>query len=162
MSPFLLRMISKERIESIVNERIANSDLFLVEVRTGPTRITVFVDKPAGVTLDECASLNKHINNELEPEGIWESCELEVSSPGMDQPLKVLPQYLRRIGRDIRVVTVDGQEHNGKLEAADDEGISLTEIVVEKENKKRIRKEVASRISFSNIKETKLKLSFKI
>ncbi|HEX5001836.1 MAG TPA: ribosome assembly cofactor RimP [Bacteroidia bacterium] len=162
MSPFLLGMISKQRIEGIVNEFITNSDLFLVEVRTGPSRITVFVDKPSGVTLDECAALNRYISNVLEPEGVWESCELEVSSPGMDQPLKVLPQYLRRIGREIRVITVDGSEHNGKLDAADDEGISLTEIIVEKENKKRIRKEIASRISFSNIKETKLKLSFKI
>jgi ribosome maturation factor RimP len=155
-------MVSKKRIEDIVNEWIGDSDLFLVEVKVSPGRVAVFVDKPAGITLEECAALNRHLNNLLEPEGTWETAELEVGSPGMDQPLKVYQQYLRRLGREIRVVTIDGKEHNGTLNAADDQGISMTEVITEMENKKRVRKEIPSRIEFKNIKETKLKLSFKI
>lgn len=162
MSPFLLNMISQARIESIVNEWNTGSDRFLVEVRTSPSRVAVFIDKPAGVTLEECAALNKHISHMLEPEGVWEHCELEVSSPGMDQPLRVVQQYLRRIGREVRVITSDGREHNGKLEAADNEAIDLLEVVTEMENKKRVRKEIMTRIPYKEIKETKLKLSFKI
>jgi ribosome maturation factor RimP len=155
-------MISQDRIENIVNEWNTGSDRFLVEVRTSPGRVAVFIDKPAGVTLEECAALSKHIAAILEPEGVWEHAELEVSSPGMDQPLRVLQQYLRRIGREVRVVTRDGREHNGKLEGADEDGIDLLEVVTEIENKKRVRKEVMSRIALKDIKETKLKLSFKI
>jgi ribosome maturation factor RimP len=155
-------MVSQARIESIVNEWNNGSDRFLVEVRTSPSRVAVFIDKPTGVTLEECAALNKHISNLLEPEGVWEHCELEVSSPGMDQPLRVLQQYLRRLGREVKVITKDGREHNGKLEGADEDGIDLLEVVTEMENKKRVRKEIMSRIALKDIKETKLKLSFKI
>jgi ribosome maturation factor RimP len=155
-------MVSQARIESIVNEWNSGSDRFLVEVRTSPSRVAVFIDKPTGVTLEECAALNKHISNLLEPEGVWEHCELEVSSPGMDQPLRVLQQYLRRLGREVKVITKDGREHNGKLEGADEDGIDLLEVVTEMENKKRVRKEIMSRIALKDIKETKLKLSFKI
>jgi ribosome maturation factor RimP len=162
MSPFLCSMISKTKIESIVNEWIGSTDLFLVEVKASPSRVTVAIDKPAGVTLEECAALNKHITNLLEPEGVWETTELEVGSPGMDQPLRVYQQYLRRIGREVKVITLDGNEHNGILDAADNEGINMTEVVTELVNKKRVRKEVPARIPFNNIKETKLKLSFKI
>jgi ribosome maturation factor RimP len=155
-------MVSQARIESIVNEWNSGSDRFLVEVRTSPSRVAVFIDKPTGVTLEECAALNKHISNLLEPEGVWEHCELEVSSPGMDQPLRVLQQYLRRLGREVKVITKDGREHNGKLAGADEDGIDLLEVVTEMENKKRVRKEIMSRIALKDIKETKLKLSFKI
>lgn len=155
-------MINAERIESIVNEWNTGSDRFLVEVRTSPSRVVVFVDKPTGVTLEECAALSKHISHLLEPEGVWEHCELEVSSPGMDQPLRVLQQYLRRIGREVRVITKDGREHNGTLQGADEDGIDLLEVITEMENKKRVRKEIMSRIALKDIKETKLKLSFKI
>lgn len=162
MSPFLFRMVNKERIQSIVNEWIKDTDCFLVEVKTPPGKITVFIDKPSGVSLDECIRLNRHLTALLDPENVWETNELEVSSPGMDQPLKVHQQYMRCIGREVKVITTEGREIKGILEAADESGIELKETTSRKENKKKIISEVQHQLSYEKIKETKLILSFKI
>jgi len=79
----------------------------------------------------------------------------------MDQPLKVYQQYVRRIGKDIRVITTDGREHKGKLEAADENGIDLLEVLSRKENNKKVFTELKHHLDYSKIKETKLLLSFK-
>jgi len=162
MSPFLIDMIAKEKIESIVNEWIKSTDCFLVEVKLAPGKVAVFIDKPAGITLDQCSSLNKFITHELEPENVWESHELEVSSPGMDQPLRVYQQYLRRIGREVKVITSEGKEVKGKLKAADANGFDVLEIITKRENKKKVITEELRHLEYSKIKETKLILSFKI
>ena len=78
------------------------------------------------------------ISAALEPDGVWETRELEVSSPGMDQPLRVYQQYLRRIGRQARVISREGREYKGLIKSADDEGFTLTESVSRKENKTKI------------------------
>ena len=154
-------MVNKERIENIVNEWIKSNDCFLVAVKTAPGRIIVLIDKPTGVTLAECTSLNRFITDALKADQIWETNELEVGSPGMDQPLLVYQQYLRRIGKEIRVITTDGREHKGTLEAANDKGIELLETVSRKENKKKVITETKHLLEYSKIKETKLILSFK-
>jgi len=152
----------KERVESIVNEWVKGGECFLVEVKVSPSRVAVAIDKPSGVSLQECASLSRTINEALEPEGVWESRELEVSSPGMDQPLRVYQQYLRRIGREVRVITKEGREHKGKLQSANDNGFEVLEITSRKENKKKVETETLHHFTYDQIKETKLILSFKI
>lgn len=155
-------MITKDKIESIVNEWVKSNDCFLVDVKIAPSRVAVYIDKPSGVTLDECSSLNRFITNELEPENVWETHELEVSSPGMDQPLKVFQQYLRRIGREVRVITSEGKEIRGKLKTADEKGFEMLESITKKENKKKVVSEELRHLEYTQIKETKLILSFKI
>jgi ribosome maturation factor RimP len=154
-------MVSKDQIQSIVNQWISTSECFLVDIKLAPGRIAVFIDKASGVTLQECAQLNRFLTEALEPEQVWEDYELEVSSPGMDQPLKVFQQYLRRIGKEVRVITLEGKEHKGKLAAADENGIDLLETVSRKENNKKTVTETTRHIDYSKIKETKLILSFK-
>lgn len=154
-------MVTRERIEEIVNEWIKSTDCFLVEVKTSPGKIAVCIDKPAGVTIMECSALNRHITEVLEPELVWETNELEVGSPGMSQPLRVPQQYLRRIGMEIRVITTDGRDLKGKLQAADENGIDLLETVLKKVDKKKVISETKYHLEYSKIKETKLILSFK-
>ncbi len=154
-------MVTKERIENIVNEWIKSTECFLVDVKTAPGRIAVSIDKPAGVTIEECSSLNRFITETLDPEMVWETNELEVGSPGMDQPFKVYQQYLRRIGREIRVITLDGQVLKGRLEAADENGFDLLESISRKVDKKKVVTETKHKLQYLKIKETKLILSFK-
>lgn len=154
-------MVSVEKISLLVDNWIGSSDRFLVEVKSSPSKITVFVDKPTGITLQECAELSRLITDNLEPEGVWETHELEVSSPGMDQPLRVYQQYLRRIGRQARVVTREGREHKGVIASADKTGFELIESLSRKENKKKIITETKNRFEYEHIKETKLILTFK-
>lgn len=154
-------MTLNEKITAIVAGWIHNTDRFLVEVKSSPSKALVFVDKPAGITLQECAELSRLITETLEPEGVWDTHELEVSSPGMDQPLKVYQQYLRRIGRQARVITREGREHKGVISSADQDGFELTETNSRKENKQKIITETKNRFGYDHIKETKLILTFK-
>ena len=80
---------------------------FLVD-KTPPLRElggSIPVDKPEGITLDECARLNQEIGQILDRENvIQESYLLEVSSPGLDRPLLSTRDFQRNIGRPIRVI----------------------------------------------------------
>jgi ribosome maturation factor RimP len=154
-------MADKERIKQVVNEWVKDTDCFLVEIKTAPGKIAVFIDKPTGVTLEECIRLNRYLTEQLDAEGTWESNELEVSSPGMEQPLRVYQQYQRRIGNEIKVITTEGREYKGKLLSADEKGIQMLVVTSRKENKKKIISEDLMHIDYSQIKETKLILSFK-
>lgn len=161
-SPFLLGMELQNRIESIVNEWVKETGCFPVEIKTSTSKVTVFIDHPLGVTLSACASLSRTLTNALDPVGIWETHELEVSSPGMDHPLRVPGQYLRRIGRKVTVLMPNGIRHEGILQSADDSAFELLEITSRKENKKRVNTETLHRFNYDQIKETKLILSIKI
>lgn len=154
-------MIDKDKIESVVNEWIKSTDCFLVELKYSPSKLAVFIDKPSGVSLEECIHLNKYLTAEFEDEGIWETHELEVSSPGMEQPLKVPQQYIRRIDREVKVTTSSGIQHKGILKSANEEGFELVESTSRKENKKKIITETIHQFRYEQIKETKLIISFK-
>ena len=153
-------MNDKETIVKLIETRLAGTDMFLVEVKASSGKITVLIDKPAGITISECISLNRFLVEELENTGLLEKHELEVSSPGMDQPLKVFNQYLRRIGREVSVLTTDGLQHQGKLLSANPEGIEIVKNTVSKINKKKEITEQHIQLPFETIKETKLILTF--
>ena len=97
----------------------------------------MLIDKPAGITISECIALTRHLHDVLEGSGIFETHELEVSSPGMEEPLKVLKQYEKRIGREVRVLTSNGIVKNGILKAASAEGVELEERIEKKIDKKK-------------------------
>jgi ribosome maturation factor RimP len=81
---------------------------------------------------------------------------LEVSSPGLDEPLKLRRQYLKNIGRGVEVTRIDGEKNEGKLLQ-----VGETEIVVEEEKGKGKKKELVQHtIPFDNIKSTKIQIKF--
>ncbi|MEO5570730.1 MAG: hypothetical protein ABIT08_14315 [Bacteroidia bacterium] len=149
-------MVDKNYIVQIIESKLAGTEQFLVDVNLSTGKLAIFIDKPSGVTIEECSALNKFLINELEPSGFMDSHEIEVSSPGMDQPLKIYKQYLRRIGRNIKVTTSDGKLHKGKLLSANDNGFEILETIETKENKKKIKLENNIKLNYSQIKETKL------
>jgi len=146
MSGFLLTMLLKEQIERLVEEKFEGSDYFLVEVKESPAKIAVFIDHPAGIKIDDCIELTKFLQSQLGE--IVESRELEVSSPGMEEPLKVLKQYQKRIGNEVTVLMKDGIRKNGVLKAVVDDGIEISQ------------KSETVHIPFDKIKETKIVFSF--
>jgi ribosome maturation factor RimP len=150
----------KEQITDLVNNRIEGTDNFLVEVKVSPSKIIVSLDNPGGMKLDDCIAINKYLQKELESTEVFEKHELEVGSPGMEEPLKVLKQYLKRVGQKVSVLTFDGIKRNGRLASADEQGLVLDEEIILKTGKK---KEIQTRkveIPFTQIKETKVNFSF--
>ena len=150
----------RDQIKKLVEEKITGTECFLVDVKVSPSKVMVFIDKADGIKIEDCVSVSRFLQETLETEGVWESHELEVSSPGMDEPLKVLPQYQKRIGREVSVITFDGLKHTGILEAATEDGIELNETVVRKEKGKKEKIKQSIHLPFTQIKETKVAFSF--
>ena len=115
-------MIEKIKILELVNEALEGSDKFLVSLKITPdNRIYVDIDGDNGVTIDDCIELSRAIESQLDRDE--EDFALDVSSAGADQPLKLTRQYLKNIGREVEVVTFDGEKSVGELTAADEERI---------------------------------------
>lgn len=152
--------MSLDLISKLVDEFSEGKDIFPVEVKMTPGKILVAIDKPSGITIEECAALSRFLYQRLDESSIFDRHELEVGSPGMDQPLKVYKQYLRKIGRSIRVVTNTGEVLQGALSSANENTFEIVQTIVEKEGKKKIKREKITTLSFSDIKETRLELKF--
>src|SRR5277367_6841240 len=96
----------KEKIKELAETALANPAHFLVEVvvsKHKPWKFTVIVDGDQGITIDGCAALSRTLNESLESE-ISDPYTLEVSTPGLDHPLKLKRQYIKNIGRGLKVV----------------------------------------------------------
>jgi ribosome maturation factor RimP len=150
-------VIDKTNIEKLVSDYISGTAIFKVKVTVSTgNKIKVLVNKKDGISIDECVSLSKHIEANLDRE--LEDFDLQVSSPGLGEALLVPEQYEMVIGRTIEVLDDKGQKHRGILKEFSGPGF-IMETTVRHKGKK---KETAD-ISF-NINEVisvKEKISFK-
>ncbi|MFY8004613.1 MAG: ribosome maturation factor [Chitinophagaceae bacterium] len=125
-------MTSVEQIEKLtplIHEVLAETpQFFLVSLKVKPTHnIKLFIDGDAGLTIENCIAVNRKLYPLIEALGIYEPGDfsLEVSSPGIDEPLRLHRQYLKNVGRNLAIVLVDGTEQKGVLTAVTDELITL-------------------------------------
>ena len=110
---------------------------FLVEVKIRPgNNIKIFVDADRGMSIDKLAQYNRNLYRQIEESGLFPNNDfsLEISSPGLDEPLKLRRQYLKNIGRYVEILLKSGVKIEGKLINATDGEILIEE---EKGNKKR-------------------------
>ncbi len=106
-----------ERVEDFLSPLLAEMDIELVEVqfrREGHGWVLrLFIDRADGVNLDDCASVSREVSRYLEVEDLIEHAyHLEVSSPGLERPLKKKDDFVRFAERRVRVKMreeVDGQ-----------------------------------------------------
>lgn len=149
-----------DQIATLTNEKIAGSDFFLVEVRVSPSKIIVTIDHPVSVGISDCAGVSRYLQEKLAETDVFEKHELEVGSPGMEEPLKDLRQYHKRMGRKVSVLTFDGIKRTGLLKAADRESILIDEEKTVKSGSKKTVVHNELRIPFDQIKETRVLFSF--
>ena len=117
-------MITETKIRQLVQEKIEGTNQFLVEAKVaGGNRISVLVDSPEGMPIKEVVSISRHIESSFDRE--QEDFELVVSSPGLDQPFKVLQQYLKYVGKTVEVKAGNGKRIEGLLLSVDEQGIVL-------------------------------------
>lgn len=108
----------------VVTRSLEGSDKFLVEMKvTTNNRIFVDIDGDQGVTIDDCVQLSRQIEQSLDREA--EDFELNVSSAGLDSPLKLARQYKKNIGQTLAVVPEEGDYIEGELVEADDEKFTI-------------------------------------
>ncbi len=136
--------------------------LFLVSVEVSPgpgeaspgtRKIRVYLDGDQGVPIDTCAEVSRALANRLEEEELIDDpYTLEVSSAGLSQPLLLRRQYVKNVGRHVKVTLEDDKTVQGKLLAVTDE-----HIIVAAEPAGRGKKKIEiteTTISFRNIKKT--------
>jgi ribosome maturation factor RimP len=149
-----------EKIEKITDEVLADyPEYFRVSVRIKPTNnIKLFLDGDNGITIEKCVFFNRKIYKLVEETGMYPEGEfsLEVSSPGVDEPLKLYRQYLKNKGRNVEVLFPDGTVKEGKLLEVAEQDIIL-EITTGKGKKLAVQQLV---IPFSNIKSTTVQVKF--
>lgn len=74
-----------------------------------------YIDKPGGITLDDCADFSREIDPVIEAEEvISHAYRLEVSSPGLDRPLKKPADFVRFVGEPVRVKTFEKTDPDGR------------------------------------------------
>jgi ribosome maturation factor RimP len=159
-SPILLilKMIAKEKIQYLVEEVLSDA-MFIVDITVGlGNAISVSVDSDTGISIGECVQISRHIENSLDRE--VEDFSLEVSSPGLLLPFKVLRQYLKNIGREVEVLTKSGEKQKGMLKSADSHGFELELVVKEKVDGKKVGGTKSLTYSYDQIKTVKLVISF--
>ena len=155
-------MIEKTLVKPLVEEWLANNDYFLVDVMFTPDdRIVVEIDHADGVWIEDCAELSRFLQEKLGEE--LGDYELEVGSAGIGQPFKVSQQYANHIGKDVEVMTAEGNKVQGVLKSVDGDDFVVTSMEKRKlEGKKRpVMVEVDRTFNMNNIKYTKYLLSFK-
>ncbi|MBE8720752.1 ribosome assembly cofactor RimP [Sphingobacterium pedocola] len=151
----------EQRVKELVEEKIGDrDDLFIVSIKMQSNGVlAILLDGDQGISIDDCVKVSRHVGFHLEEENVIESAyRLEVSSPGIDSPLALLRQYMKNIGRDVRLKLEDGTAKEGKLIAATEQELTIEEKVKEKGKKAEIKEAV---FSLSQIKETKVLISFK-
>jgi ribosome maturation factor RimP len=149
-----------QAIEQMLQDLLAiDPAYFLVEIKIKPTNnVKIFIDGDQGVTIEKCISWNRALYRKIEETNLFPNGDfsLEVSSPGVDEPLKLFRQYKKNIGRSVEVILKDGIKVTGKM-------IDVQEaaITVEETKGKNKKKEVLQHVfPFDNIKSTKIQTVF--
>jgi ribosome maturation factor RimP len=149
-----------QQIENMVIGLLAaEPSHFLVGIKIKPTNnIKVFIDGDNGLPIEKCVRYNRSLYKLIEEAGFYPEGDfsLEVSSPGIGEPLKMLRQYAKNKGRFVEVVFLDDTKKEGQL-------IEVTEndILIEQTTGKGKKLETAQfLIPFDNIKSTTVQIKF--
>ena len=152
--------VPQKTIENYLNTLLQSSgDIFLVEVRvTAGNDVKVFVDADNGITIQKCVQINRALYKQIEEGQLFDNgnFSLEVSSPGLDEPLRLNRQYKKNIGRTIEVLLTDESKKDGKLLSVNDDDLVIEE--TDGKGKKAIIKQTT--ILFNQIKHAKVLVTF--
>ena len=147
-----------EIIEGLLKPLLTD-DIFLVEIKIKPTNnIKIFLDADSGLGIEKCIRINRALYKTLEEMELFTDGDfsLEVSSPGIDQPLKLSRQYVKNVGRDVEVLLNDDTRKEGTLKSVSEESITIE--YTEGKNKKAVTHTLD--IPFTDIKHTKVLVKF--
>jgi ribosome maturation factor RimP len=154
-------MITAEHIREVLKDTLAGGAIFIVDISVKPgNKILVLADTEKGITIDECVMINRTIEQHFNRDE--EDYELEVSSPGLGQPFKVIQQYAKNIGRQVEVILSNGEKFYGSLLAASNDNFVVeTKEKVRHEGKKKAELEIKQHtFLLSEVKSTKVILNF--
>lgn len=121
----------RERLDELVRQSCSEAGVELVECdlfQAGNRKILrIFVDRPTGVTIDDCAKVSRSLGARLDLEDVIPSAyNIEVSSPGLDRPLKTTRDFERNLGHLVRINRPKGAPVIGRLKAVTEDSLVLS------------------------------------
>jgi ribosome maturation factor RimP len=117
-------MIDIVLVKEIIEQHINDTELFLVEMTVSENNIiNIILDSETNVSIGDCISLSKHIESKLDRD--VEDYELQVSSSGVGQPLRLERQFAKNIERTVEVLDNKGIKHSGTLKTYDQESVGV-------------------------------------
>jgi ribosome maturation factor RimP len=148
-------------IKKLAESLLKDGSHFVVDViitaRTNPKKLLIILDGDQGINIDDCAELSRELSEALDTSNLIDGAfVLEVSTPGLDQPLKTKRQYVKNVGRTVRVKLKD-KTVEGKLAAVRENEIEILEQVGSGKKKE----EKAVEIPLNEIDKTFVLVSFK-
>lgn len=144
-------------IQKMVEAIIDGSNLFLTDIKIKPTNnIKIFIDGDSGITIEAVSKINRTLYKQIEEGAMFPDGDfsLEVSSPGVDEPLKFVRQYNKNIGRKLEITLLNNNVITGTLEAITETEIKLTELIGKKKETK------VHEIPFAEISKAVVQISF--
>jgi ribosome maturation factor RimP len=147
-----------EKVYALLEPLLEGTDVFIVNIKVKPiNNIKVYLDADSGFSIDKCTSVNRKLYAQIEAEQLFPDGDfsLEVSSPGVDEPLLQPRQYIKNIGRKVTITDTEGKEKTGIMKEVTDEHITL-----EIKGAKQKDATIIAEIPFSNIKTTVVQIIF--
>ncbi len=147
-----------DKIKLLAGPLLEGTDMFIVNIKNKPTNnIKLYIDADSGLSIKKSADVNRKLYKLIEEEAIFPDGDfsLEVSSPGIDEPLTSDRQYKKNVGRKVLVELTDDTEQLGMMKEVHDTHL-LLEITVGKKKEKQLVE-----VPFDNIKKTTIQISFK-
>ena len=159
MSPMFFNMENViEKVHTLLEPLLDNTDMFIINIKVKPiNNIKVYLDADSGFSIEKCALVNRKLYAGIEAEQMFPNGDfsLEVSSPGIDEPLVQARQYKKNVGRKVTVTDNEGVERTGMMKEVTDEHITL-----EMKGPKQKDAMIIAEIPFVNIKKTVVQISF--
>ena len=130
-------MINAKKIQILAEEFLEGTSAFIVDVKVASGNvIRISLENDDRTSITDCVELSRHIEGSFDREE--EDFSLDVGSPGLDQPLKVLRQYLKIIGKQIAVNLIEGKKIQGELVSVEEDEGEFKSLVLKTREKKRI------------------------
>lgn len=128
--------------------------LYLVRIETAGNKFTIYVDTMENVTIDQCTRLSRHIQHLLEEEtSLLAEYTLDVSSPGMSNSLIHPFQFEKRIGKNLHILTEDGQDFTADIVDVDEEKIKIKIIIPKNKKTKEEEQIIEKTLDYNQIKK---------
>ncbi len=147
-----------ETVQKLIQPLLVD-DIFLVDIKVKPiNNIKIYLDADSGLGIEKCIKINRALYKIMEEMAIYPDGDfsLEVSSPGIEEPLKMHRQYVKNAGRPVEIILNDGTVKAGKMIAVNENDIEIE--YTEGKNKKAVLIKLA--VPFTDIKQTTVQIKF--
>ncbi len=156
-------MITSEALSNTIANYLTDNGLFLVDIEISKENdITIAIESREGdVKIDNCIDIDRIVSGVFDRD--VEDYSLTVTSAGLDQPFKVLEQYLKFVGSEVEVVVKGGGKVKGILSKADELGFEITtsKMVKVEGSKKKVQQDTVTPYTYEGIKSCKPVINFK-